>query len=103
MSGDPADCDDGTFRVRLADWQQLVSGVAWGTQRRRAKRGGNMSDEPLTGTLREMATSYVLVHSRLINKHVRDNEMDEALKEAGGVVAALERLVVRVPKAAGLS
>lgn len=41
---------------------------------------------------REMAKSYVIVHSRFINARLRDGNLDEALGEARGVVAALERL-----------
>lgn len=58
---------------------------------------------PLNGIEREMAKSYVLVHSRLINKHLRDAEgsasarmeFELALREARSVVATLERLLVR--------
>lgn len=59
--------------------------------------------ESLNDIEREMAKSYVLVHSRLINKHLRDSEgsasarteLELALQEARSVAKTLETLLIR--------
>lgn len=54
----------------------------------------------LTAIEREMAKSYVLVHSRLVNRDVRAENFGDALTEARGIVHALERLAEATPRAA---